>query len=110
MNVIYQDKSKQGADGFGLLQQASKHLEAILGPSAASMSVEWSQSQDARGRTLYTLNLSDAMEQVSASFATEELRSPRRMRLRLLDLWGDLLQARSDAQMKKLQQLVAQGD
>ncbi len=110
MNVTYQEKVKQGDDGIVRLQQATSRLEEILGPSAALVSAEWSQSQDTRGRTLYTLTLSDFTGRVSASFAPKELRSSHHLRLRLLDLWGDLLQARSDAQMIKLQKLVAQGE
>jgi hypothetical protein len=110
MNVTYQNKAKQWGEGYALLQQATKRLEEVLGPSAELVSAEWTQGQDARGRIIYTLTLSDFTGQVSATFAPEELQSPNHLRIRLLDLCGDLLQARSDAQMKKLKQLVAEGD
>lgn len=110
MNVTYQDKAKHKGEECDLLREATNRLEEVLGPSAALVSAEWSQSQDARGRAFYTLTVADFSGRVSATFAPEELRSPSRLRSRLLDLWGDLLQAHSDAQMKKLQQLVAEGD
>jgi hypothetical protein len=106
MNVTYQDQARQWGEGYVLLQQATNILEDILGPSADRVAVEWDREQDERGRLVYRLTLSDLMGKASAVFAPEDLRSPARVRSRLLGLWGDLLQARSDAQIKKLQELV----
>lgn len=106
MNVTYQDKAAQRGEGHTLLQNATKQLEEVLGPSAEFVSAEWEQGQDARGRPIYQLTLSDSSGRVAATLTREQLRSPGLLRGHLLDLWGDLLQKRSDAQMKKLQQLV----
>ncbi len=110
MNVKYSDKAKQSGEEYVLLEQATQSLERLAGPSAASVSAEWDRSHDERGRTRYTLTLSDMSGEVSATFTPNELRSPSRMRSQLLEVWGDLLQRRSHAQMKKLQQLVTEGE
>jgi hypothetical protein len=110
MNVRYSEKAKQSGEGYALLQQATNRLEEVLGPSADLVSAEWDRTQDQRGRTLYTLTVSDFTGEASASFTPEELQAPGRLRSRLLALWGDLLQARSDAQVKKLQELVKEGE
>jgi hypothetical protein len=107
MTVTYTDKARQWGEGYVLLQQATKRLEEVLGESAGLVSAEWDRSQDTRRRILYTLKLSDFTGQVSANFAPDELESPSHMRFCLLGLWGDLLQKRSDEQVKKLQQLVS---
>ncbi|HJT76798.1 MAG TPA: hypothetical protein VJ739_06310 [Gemmataceae bacterium] len=110
MTVTYTDKAKQWGEGYALLQEATDRLEEVLGESAGLVSAEWDRTQDARGRVLYRLRLSDFTGQVSATFTHEELQSPGHMRFRLLGLWGDLLQMRSDEQVKKLQQLVGEGE
>src|SRR3954452_21327058 len=101
MNVTYHDTARQWGEGYVLLQHATKRLEEVLGPSAGEVSAEWDRSQDERGRLVYTLKLSGFAREVSATFTPDELRSPSHLRSRLLDLWGDLLQAHSDAQVKK---------
>ncbi len=108
MNVTYSEKARQGGRVFTLLQQATKQLEEVLGPSAEQVTVEWDCGPDERGRALYTLRIQDHTGEASTRFAPEELESSSHLRFRLLDLWGDLLQRRSDAQLKRLQQLVQQ--
>lgn len=110
MSVTYSDKAKQWGEGYALLQQATKRLEDILGPSAGSVAAEWDRGQDERGRILYTLRIADPTGEVGAAFTPQELESPGHLRFRLLDLWGDLLQRHSDAQVRKLQQLVKEGN
>jgi hypothetical protein len=110
MNVTYRDKVKQRGEGDVLVRQATKRLEEVLGPSAALVSAEWDQTLDERGRIRYVLKISDFSGEVSATFAAEELESPRQVRSRLLDLWGDFLQVRSDTQVKRLQELVKEGE
>lgn len=110
MNVIYRGQAKQEGQEHALLQQATKVLEDIVGSSHEEVSAIWEQSRDARGRILYTVNLSDSTGQVSTTFDLRELRSLKPLRGRFLSLWGDLLQVRSDAQLKKLQQLIGQED
>lgn len=116
MNVIYNDKAKQWGKDYDLLQQAIKPLEEwtnrlddMLGSLADPVSAEWDRTQDARGRPLYTLTISDPTGRVSATFTPAELRSNDPLLSRLRDLWGDLLEKRSAAGIKKLRQLVEEG-
>ncbi len=95
--------------GSALLQQATKCLEEVLGPSAGRVRAEWEQTRDERGRTLYVLRISGFPDQVSGTFAPAELSASGHLRSRLRDLWGDLLQMRSDAGVKRPQQLVREG-
>ncbi len=110
MNVTYQDQTKQRSEEYALLQQASECLKEVIGQTITEVSARWEQGQDERGRKTYTLTLSNAAQQMSATLATDELRSLRHLRSRLLDLWGDFLQALSDAQMKKLLQMIDERD
>src|SRR4051812_15049449 len=105
-SVTYSEKAKEEKEGHALLQKATARLEEVLGPSAGLVSAAWDRTQDERGRVLYTLRLSDFTGEVFAAFTPDELRSSAHLRSRLLDLWGDLLQVRSNTQVKKLQQLV----
>ena len=95
MNVTYSDP---------LLQQAAECLDKILHSSAFADQVraEWEQSQDPKGRTLYTLRLSAWEESVSASFTPRDLRDLREVRWRLLDLWDDLLRLRIERSLRNL--------
>jgi hypothetical protein len=107
--------AKQWGEGFALVQSATKILGEVIGHSADSVSVSWDRVRNGRGRTMYTLRISDSFGEESASFTPAELESPSHLRSRFLSLWGDLLQARSDAQVKKLlhlvdAQLVEQGE
>jgi hypothetical protein len=121
MNVRYGDKVGQGGGGYHFLQEATKRLEEVLGPStkrleeafgpsSGEVTIAWDRSADERGRPRYTLTLSDFTGRVSADFAPAEFASPGHLRYRLLDLWGDLLQRRSEAQVRRLQDLVKQGE
>jgi hypothetical protein len=103
MNVTYSDKARQWGEGYALLQQATTRLEEVAGPSADLVKVEWDRVEDAGGRSLYTLTLSDWTGSVSADFTLDELQLPTHLRVRLYRLWGDLLQMRNH---KELQQLT----
>jgi hypothetical protein len=108
--IHYSEKAKQSGEGLTLLQPATKYLEEILGHAEDPVTAEWDRAEDAGGRVWFTLKLSDFMGSAEAKFARDELTLPNHMRMRLRDLWGDLLQARSNAQVKKLQQLVNGGE
>jgi hypothetical protein len=103
MNVTYTDKAKQGGEGFALLQQATRHLEEVLGPSVETVKAEWDRTEDGNGRSRYTLRLSDWSGSVSASFTPAELQSLSRRRIPLYRLWDDLLQVRNHKQLEELQ-------
>jgi hypothetical protein len=102
MNVTYTDRAKQWGEAFVLLQQATKRLEEILGPSAGLVRAEWDRTEDARGRPLYTLRIADWAGSVSATFTPAELRDSEQMHYCLVRLWGDLLQVRSHKQLEEL--------
>jgi hypothetical protein len=110
VNVTYSDQTRQRAEDHLLLEQATKSLEKVVGPSAELVSVQWDRGQDERGDTIYRLTISNCTEEVSAAFTPDELRHPSHVRSRLLDLWGDFLQVLSNTQVKKLQQLVMEGE
>jgi hypothetical protein len=109
MKVIYQNGAKQWAEGYSLLQSTTTHLEEVLGPSADSVTAEWDRAEDAQGRPVVTLRLSDWTGSVTAVFAPNELQSLSHMRARLYRLWGDLLQIRSTKQLQELLE-SGQGD
>src|SRR5438552_3451260 len=95
MNVVYSERVKQPGNGYVLLQEATKVLDAVLGQSSSPVSAEWDYGQDERGRPRFRLTLSDFSGRVSADFTPSELRSAEQLRRRLVPLWGDLLQIRS---------------
>ncbi len=98
MKVEYSDKAKQWGEGFALLQQATKRLEEVVGPATAWVVAVWDRAEDARGRSVYTLRISDWEGAVSATFTPDELRSRTQDRYYWHRLWGDLLQVRSHQQ------------
>jgi hypothetical protein len=102
LNVTYTDGARQWDKGFALLEEATKHLEKVAGPSADLVRADWERAEDTGGRAVYTLRLSEGTGKVEASFTLNELRSPSHMRYRLLRLWGDLLQIRSHRQLQEI--------
>jgi len=107
MKATYSTKAQRGGD-LALLEQATSCLKDVLGTSADRIEVEWDQTQDDRGRSVYTLTLSDSKRRVEAQFSREELNFASYMRARLYRLWGDLLQLISDEAHRKVLELVAQ--
>lgn len=101
MKVIYSDKARQGGEGATLLQEATKRLDEVLGPSADRVTAEWDRKDD-NGHALYTLRISDQTESATASLAPDELTSPALLRMRLHLLWGDLLQERNHKELQEL--------
>ena len=106
MKVIYHDRAKQGREEYGLLQQATRRLEEVVGESPDLVTAEWDRTEDAEGRTVLTLRLSDWTGWVTAVFAPDELESATHLRSRFYSLLGDLLQIRSS---KQLQELMGSG-
>jgi hypothetical protein len=110
MNVVYDDRSKQVKEYFTLLQQATERLKDVLGPSSGLVKAKWDRIEDERGRSLYSLTLSDFTGEAEARFAPDELQNSTHMRVRLYKLWGDLLQDRNRKQMKELQEPIDTGE
>ena len=102
MKVTYSDRAKQGGQGRVLLQQATKRLEEVLGPSGLWVKAEWDCTEDGRGKTICTLRVSDWEGEVVADFTPDELRVYGHDLYRWRRLWGDLLQIRSEQQLAEL--------
>jgi hypothetical protein len=102
MNVTYDPKTKQSGEGFALVQQATKQLEDILGPSSDQVSAEWDRSEDEGGRAFYRLKVKDSTGEAETHFAPDELQSLSQRRIRLYLLWEDLLRARNHKQLQEL--------
>ncbi len=89
---------------------ANEILEDELGPSAGPVAADWSLDQDERGRPVLTLRLTDVNDSATGRFSPEELANPSHLGIRLVRLWGDLLQERLRKQVQKLHQLLQQDD
>jgi hypothetical protein len=85
-----------------LAQQRTAQLEEVLGDSAPDVSAEWDRADDALGRAVITLRLSDFSGSAISVFEPKELESPSQMRSRFLRLWSDLLQIRTRRQLQEL--------
>ncbi len=119
MNIKYSANLQPGGESYNLIQQATKRLEEIVGPSARRMeavrgpsaglvSCEWDRMADKSGRDLYRLTLKDASTHVRTEFTLEDLKNPLHMHVRLCRLWGDLLQLWSDEQHKIVLTMLSQ--
>ena len=94
MNVSYSAAARQSGKDFLLLEQATNALKEVLATSAVRVRIEWDRRADPMGGALFTLRLSDETAVAAANFTPDDLRAPRHVRMRLLQLWGDLLQTR----------------
>ena len=74
------------------------------------MHAEWDQVEDERGRSLYSLKLSDFSGEVKATFAPDELRKGTHMRYQLARLWSELLRIRSHKLMEALREPFDTGE
>lgn len=106
MDVKIADNLKNNRELSGLIQQATKQLEDVVGTSNDSVRAEWDQTSDNHGRPVITLRLTDWTGTVQAQFRPNDLKSPLPLELRLLRLWGDLLQIRSHRQVDDLRHSV----
>lgn len=103
--VTYTDRAKSSEE---LLREASKQLEEAIGAASARVKAAWDRIEDEKGRPLYTLRIADGTASAQAHFTPDQLRVPTYVRVRMYHLWGDLLQVRSDAQGRKVQELIEQ--
>jgi hypothetical protein len=102
LKVTYTEKARQSATAFSLLRQATARLVEVLRSSAALTVAIWDRTEDARGRPLYTLRLSDWGGAVTAAFTIKELQAAVQDRYRWRELWDGLLQDRAKRQLSKL--------
>ena len=108
MEVQYAPEVRQPADRLVLLQDASDRLIKIAPPSAKLAKVEWTQTTNHRGQPIYHLTIRDDPEEATTEFTVEQLRNPLHMQYRVAELWGDLLQIRSDRVHAIAQKLVGE--
>jgi len=87
-----------------LVQNASRRLTDLIGPTAGPVSVEWDRAEGPQERPVITLRISNPSGSVAAVFDPSEMESPSHMQVRLSRLWGDLLQLQS---RKELHQLLS---
>jgi hypothetical protein len=104
MKVTYNDKAMSGDGSF---LQMTRQLEEVLGERARWVMVTWDQFKDEKAHTIYMLKVSDVTGEETLSFTPEDMQSPTNIRIRLFRFWGDVLKKRSDAQHRKVQQLVS---
>ena len=95
MNVSYSAAARQSGKDFLLLEQATTTLKEVITEFAEHVKIEWDRTEDATGSALFTLHLSDDTGAVAADFTPDELQAPRHVRIRLHQLWGDLLRIKS---------------
>src|SRR2546430_1471428 len=104
MDVQYSPETRQWADGFKLLEQASAHLADVVGPQPSRLvKAEWNRVKDHQGRQFYRLTIRDFAGEASTDFTLDELQNPLHMKFRLARLWGDLLQIHIDLAHEQVQ-------
>jgi hypothetical protein len=103
MEISYSPKIKQWHQGYALLQNATTVLEDVLGTSATYVKGEWDSREDERGRVLITLKINDFTDEALASFAPDEFASMLHVRIRMHQLWGQLLQQRNHRQLQEIE-------
>jgi len=108
--VVYGHRIRQVKDLLARAQERTAQLEELLGQSASLVSGEWDRSEDAQGRPVVTLRLWDFTGSVTTVFDPKELESSAHMNQRLYRLWGDLLQVRSQEQLRELQEAASAED
>ena len=89
-------------------RRASEILAFVLGQPPELVEAEWDRLKDRKGRDLIVLRLSDGTGSMATVFSSEELENEQLLTTRLYALWGDLLQARSGKQLRRMRELVSQ--
>jgi hypothetical protein len=103
MNEVRYSSGLQGkADLFALTQQANALLADIIAPSLDPVTVEWDVGEDALGRSVLILRLSDFAGSFTGTFEPKELQEERYLPLRFRGLWGRLLQQGAKKQLEAL--------
>jgi hypothetical protein len=110
MNVNNSDRAKQGKEGFALLQEVTKRLEEMVRKSIAKVTADWDRVEDEKGHSLYTLRISDGTHSAQTQFTLAQLKFTVYWEGWLFRIWDELLAKRSDAQGRKVQELIAQLD
>lgn len=110
LRVTWPDNLEENQELFAGIQKANKVLGEELGRSKDFVTANWKLDRDGQNRILLELTLTDLFTKCLAmgKFAPDELRYETQLGSRIHRLWGQLLQARSDGQIKRLKDLVEQ--
>jgi hypothetical protein len=100
--VIYRDEIRVRLHWLPLAERGTKALEDILGGEAATVTAEWEYAPGVHGEDLFTLTLSDWAGSQTGVLKPEELESVTQLPLRLLRLWGAVLQTRNHKMLADL--------
>jgi hypothetical protein len=93
------------------VERATQILKEIIGPTFDSVVVRWGTTQDASGRPLVSLQLSDFTgASGDLKFSPDQLANQEQVRARLYRVWGDVLQSRSHRQLNQLSGNVKSGN
>ncbi len=95
-NALMEDR-----DLLPLVRQSTELLEEIVGSSGPTVSAEWDRGDDATGREVVVLRLSDWTGSVTGVFDPKELLASR-LTDRFYLLWLDLLRLRARKQLAEL--------
>ena len=95
---------------FAAVQKANKVLGEELGRSKGFVAADWKLLRDGQDGPSLELTLTDLFtrSQVAERFAPDEFRSEAHLGGRLHRMWGDLLRARSEGQIKRLEELIGE--
>jgi hypothetical protein len=110
LRVAWPGDLEGNKDLFAGVQRANKVLSEELGRSKGLVIADWKLVRDDQNRSILELILTDAFtkSQVTETFVPDEFRNDAHLGSRFHRMWGNLLQARSDGQIKRLEELVAQ--
>ena len=94
-----------------LIESANRVLDHELGPSSGQVEAAWFYAADSESPSngpMIGLSIKDKAESASTIVSRSELSDPHRIAVRVLRLWGDLLQVRSHKQLASLAESTPQ--
>ncbi len=104
MEVEYSPGIQLLPDLKSKMRRFSAQLAEVIGKRyAPSVKAEWQLLTDSQGRDRYKLTIRDEEYDAFAEFTPHDLGVPLHMALSLSRLWGDLLQVRSNEQIRKIE-------
>ena len=98
--VHYGDGIRKSSQFLLLVGAANNLLQQIMGTSSKNIRVDWDLISNENGRAVAGLRITDSTGSASGTLTPEELKNPVRLRRCLHEVWGDLLQIRSNHQFE----------
>jgi len=94
-----------------LVEKGIQVLQNVVGSDFAPLiNLDWNVSDDSEGRKGIILKMSDDKGLVRSRIPVEEFRNRDRLKDRLYEQFGDLLQNRSHTLLRELKEMVVAGD